>query len=91
MYSENNTTNSDAVTQGKVCYTFPNIANFEIAAYRQSLGMSQSQFAKTHKISVSTLQKWERHINEPSLKNIEVKQILSEWVSQQFVKLNPAY
>jgi DNA-binding transcriptional regulator YiaG len=89
MTTTNDSANPDSMLEGRNCYTFPTLADFEISVYRQSLGMSQSEFALAHNISVSTLRSWERHASEPSLRNPGVKEILSSWINQQFLKLNP--
>lgn len=61
------------------------IDDFDIAAYRRSLGMSQPEFAKFHGISVGTLRQWEQQRAEPLL-NRSVKNIFMGWVRQQLSK-----
>lgn len=89
MKANNDTANPDPTIEGRNCYRFPSLVDFEISVYRQSLGMSQPEFALAHNISVSTLRSWERHASEPSLRSPGVKEILSNWINQQFLKLNP--
>lgn len=61
------------------------VDDFDIAAYRRSIGMSQLEFAKFHDISVGTLRQWEQQRAAPLL-NRSVKKIFMGWVRQQLSK-----
>lgn len=72
--------NEDEDSRSRTCYHIPSFDEFDMKSYRESLGMTQKEFAKTHDINIATLRKWERSASDPIFGD-DFKKILSSWLN----------
>jgi putative transcriptional regulator len=65
----------------------PNLTALEIKKMRESLGVSQSVFAKGLNVSVKTVQSWEQNLKKPSGASLKLLSLTSQKPDLIFGKL----